>query len=73
MSDRTIWDDKAHLDLLMAVLNNATLTSKEWDKILADLRVKGYNYTSSAAIPLNSIKLLGDLQSTTRAQLLLST
>ncbi|KUI74016.1 hypothetical protein VM1G_09269 [Cytospora mali] len=51
MSDRTIWDDKAHLDLLMAVLNNATLTSKEWDKILADLRVKGYNYTSSAAIP----------------------
>lgn len=50
MSDRTTWDDKAHLDLLMAVLNSVTLTNKEWDKILADLQAKGYRYTSSAAM-----------------------
>ncbi|ROW04389.1 hypothetical protein VSDG_00737 [Cytospora chrysosperma] len=49
MSDRTTWDEKAHLDLLMAVLNNITLTKEEWDKVLVELRTKGYSYTPSAA------------------------
>ncbi|ROW06430.1 hypothetical protein VMCG_04423 [Cytospora schulzeri] len=68
MSDRTTWDEKAHLDLLMAVLNNISLTKEEWDKALVELRAKGYSYTPSAAI----IKLLSSPQTTIQLQLLRS-
>lgn len=51
MSDRTAWGDKAHLDLLLAVLNNVTISSSDWEsKILPELRAKGYTYTTSAAL-----------------------
>lgn len=51
MSDRTAWGEKAHLDLLLAVLNNITITSSDWDsKILPELRAKGYTYSVSAAL-----------------------
>lgn len=51
MSDRTTWSDKAHLDLLLAVLNNVTISNSDWDgKILPELRAKGYTYTLSAAL-----------------------
>lgn len=51
MSDRTTWGEKAHMDLLLAVLNNVTITNSDWDsKILPELRAKGYTYTVSAAL-----------------------
>lgn len=51
MSDRTTWGEKAHLDLLLAILNHATIPNSDWDsKILPELRAKGYTYTLSAAL-----------------------
>lgn len=51
MSDRTIWGEKAHLDLLLSILNNVTISNSDWDtKILPELRAKGYTYTVSAAL-----------------------
>lgn len=51
MSDRTTWGERAHLDLLLAVLNNVTISNSDWDgKILPELRAKGYTYTLSAAL-----------------------
>jgi len=47
---RTVWDDKARSDLLMEVIDVAAPSSQEWEDILGRLRVKGYNYTSSAAL-----------------------
>ncbi|ROW12883.1 hypothetical protein VPNG_04726 [Cytospora leucostoma] len=41
MSDRTIWDEKAHLDLLMAIMKKVTLTSDDWASILPELQAKG--------------------------------
>ncbi|KAI3398140.1 hypothetical protein diail_9762 [Diaporthe ilicicola] len=53
MSDRTAWGEKAHLDLLLAVLNNVNISSSDWEsKILPELRAKGYSYTVSAALGL---------------------
>lgn len=60
MSDRTTWSDKAHLDLLLAVLNNVTISNSDWDgKILPELRSKGYTYTVSAALYALSIWFIG--------------
>lgn len=51
MSDRTAWGEKAHVDLLLAVLNHVTIPNSDWDaKILPELRAKGYTYTLSAAL-----------------------
>lgn len=50
MSDRTVWDEKAHLDLLMAIMSKVTITSNDWASILPELQAKGYNYTLSAAV-----------------------
>lgn len=51
MSDRTTWGEKAHLDLLLAVLNHVAIPNSDWDnKILPELRAKGYTYTLSAAL-----------------------
>lgn len=51
MSDRTTWGEKTHLDLLLAVLNNVTVTTSDWDnKIMPELRAKGYTYTVSALL-----------------------
>lgn len=51
MSDRTTWGEKAHLDLLLALLNNVTIPNSDWDiKIMPELRAKGYTFTASAAL-----------------------
>lgn len=51
MADRTQWTEDAHRDLLMAVMNNITFTSLEWEtKIAPELRAKGYKYTYKAAV-----------------------
>lgn len=51
MSDRTTWGEKAHLDLLLALLNNVTIPNSDWDsKIMPELRAKGYTFTTSAAL-----------------------
>ncbi|KKY37326.1 hypothetical protein UCDDA912_g02671 [Diaporthe ampelina] len=56
MSDRTTWGEKAHLDLLLSILNNVTISNSDWDsKILPELRAKGYTYTVSAALSPISI------------------
>ncbi|EOO04272.1 hypothetical protein UCRPA7_179 [Phaeoacremonium minimum UCRPA7] len=48
---RTEWSEKAHLDLLLAVLAEITPTQPEWDRIVTKhLKPKGYNYTQSAAL-----------------------
>lgn len=50
MARRTNWGEKAHLDLLFAILSNVTIADSDWDeKILPELRAKGYTYTVSAA------------------------
>ena len=45
----TVWDDKAHLDLLQAVLTVTRPDGAAWDHILMIVQSKGYNYTASAA------------------------
>lgn len=51
MADRTTWGEKAHLDLLLAVLNHVAIPNSDWDnKILPELRAKGYTFTLSAAL-----------------------
>ncbi|KAL2127749.1 hypothetical protein VTI74DRAFT_10230 [Chaetomium olivicolor] len=46
----TNWDADAHLALLQAVMVEVPLSSAQWDRILARVAQKGYNYTASAAM-----------------------
>lgn len=45
----TVWDHKAHLDLLQAVLAVARPDTDEWNMIIASVQQKGYRYSASAA------------------------
>lgn len=44
----TVWDHDAHLTLLQAIMAEAPPPVAAWDKILARVAQKGYNYTSGA-------------------------
>ncbi|KAK4101004.1 hypothetical protein N658DRAFT_507321 [Parathielavia hyrcaniae] len=46
----TIWDHDAHLSLLQAMMAVAPPQPGEWEKVLAEVRKKGYDYTASAAM-----------------------
>ncbi|KAF4931748.1 hypothetical protein CGCVW01_v000166 [Colletotrichum viniferum] len=50
MAPVTIWDDKAHADLLIALLPVVKPTKDQWDEVLANVRAKGYNYTAGAVV-----------------------
>lgn len=50
MSARTNWTDKAHFDLLQAVMTESPPTMDSWDRIIPRLRAQGYNYTATAAL-----------------------
>ncbi|TDZ74604.1 hypothetical protein CTRI78_v000515 [Colletotrichum trifolii] len=49
-ANATVWDDKAHADLLLALLPVLKLSKDQWDEVLSTTRAKGYNYTSGAVI-----------------------
>ncbi|KAM0271408.1 hypothetical protein ACHAQH_009095 [Verticillium albo-atrum] len=45
----TVWDDKAHSDLLNEVLKVVKPTQAQWAEIITGVQAKGYSYSSSAA------------------------
>lgn len=47
---QTNWDDKAHLDLLLALWEVCSPSAAQWPAILALLQSKGYNYSQGAAM-----------------------
>lgn len=49
-SDRTVWDEKCHLDLLQSMVTTLNITVADWDSVIESIKKKGYNYTSSAAM-----------------------
>lgn len=70
MSDRTTWGEKAHVDLLVAVLNHVAIPNSDWDsKILPELRAKGYTYTLSAALYALSTRLIRSYRLPSRSSL----
>jgi len=44
----TKWDDKAHSDLLMAMVSEVKFSRDQWAKILSKVHEKGYTYTLDA-------------------------
>ncbi len=46
----TIWDHDAHLALLQALMAEAPPSSSQWEAVLRRVALKGYNYTSGAAM-----------------------
>ncbi|KAL0940994.1 uncharacterized protein CTRU02_203757 [Colletotrichum truncatum] len=50
MAPSTVWDDKAHADLLFALLSVIKPTKEAWDQVLAVVHAKGYIYTSGAVM-----------------------
>ena len=48
-SKATVWDDRAHLILLQAIVQEASINAPEWDRIIQYTRQFGYNYTMGAA------------------------
>lgn len=46
----TKWDDKAHADLLQAMVSELKLTKEQWARVLTKVHAKGYTYTADAAM-----------------------
>lgn len=44
----TIWDDKAHSDLLICLLPVLKPSKEQWEMIIERTEAKGYNYNASA-------------------------
>ena len=44
----TVWDDKAHSDLLLCLLPVLRPTKDQWDMVIQRAEAKGYSYNSSA-------------------------
>jgi hypothetical protein len=45
----TVWDDKAHICLLLAIMTHAAPTNAQWKAILEETHEQGYDYTQNAA------------------------
>jgi hypothetical protein len=47
---RTVWNDKARSDLLLAIMDVAPPSNESWDAIIERLQAKGYTYNHTAAL-----------------------
>ena len=46
----TVWNDVAHVSLLLSMAEHAPPNPTEWQTILEHMRTKGFDFSASAAV-----------------------